>query len=248
MLDDILKMFVNKDNPDLTAYGREERPIKCHKFIIKARCPKLYSEIVTETNSKGVKREVISLTCFSHLAVKAFIKFLYCGRLKADLPEKVIEEIEEVGKIYGLVVIDNKNSSATEKESNQMKIRKDEPKSQSKPLGLNDSRIIFDEPPKKNDCIQNLSSRRQSVDMFGDDDDIHFLQISTDSKSNFCCLFIDKKQLLHFTYIVIYILFLQTLGLGMLQNLQKQIKQAILFNRMKIKIQLMQKFVVTTDQ
>ncbi|XP_035706252.1 uncharacterized protein LOC110846046 isoform X2 [Folsomia candida] len=99
---DLLQIFVNKEMTDLTVYGREEKPIKAHKLIIMARCRKLYSEIVQENTSNGkTVRDIISLTCFSHLAVKAFVKFLYCGKLK-PLEGQDFLDVLELGSRYGI--------------------------------------------------------------------------------------------------------------------------------------------------
>lgn len=112
LIKDLLKMFVSMEAADVTVYGREEKPIKCHKFILLARSRKLYSEIVQETNRKGITRNVIALTSFSHLAVKAFVKFLYCGKLK-ELKGQDLEDALELGSIYGLAISQQQSANVS---------------------------------------------------------------------------------------------------------------------------------------
>lgn len=105
---DLLSLFLEKIDADITVYGREEKPIRAHKLILKARCPRLLKDIVTEKSSKSKGKEVIPLTCFSHTSVKSLMSYIYCGRILppgfkiSDLRERDLEEIKELGKKYGL--------------------------------------------------------------------------------------------------------------------------------------------------
>ncbi|CAG7829331.1 unnamed protein product [Allacma fusca] len=53
---DLLALFLEKTDADVTVYGREEKPIRAHKLILKARCPKLLSDIVIDNNAKSERK------------------------------------------------------------------------------------------------------------------------------------------------------------------------------------------------
>lgn len=104
LVQDILGMLTCRKQWDMVLYGREEKPIKCHSFMLHARCPLILNHAVEEAVGSR-QRKVIPLTCYSHSAVKAFIYYVYTGVAKES--EDVLDEVKRLGDAFGLDITEN---------------------------------------------------------------------------------------------------------------------------------------------
>jgi hypothetical protein len=166
---DLLSVLVKKQDTDLTIYGRDEKPIKCHQLIVKARCPKLMKETVIETSSTGRKRPIIPLTCYSHLAVKSFVKFMYCGQLSSRLPPHDKQDVEEMSLKYGLELKPHVDEITIGSGSGQpQKIDTETQTEQEEKPQLHATMARSRDILLKSECDRSRSRARGSLDMFAE--------------------------------------------------------------------------------
>jgi hypothetical protein len=164
---DLLSALVKKQDTDLTIYGSDEKPIKCHQLIVKARCPRLMKETVIETSSTGRKRPIIPLTCYSHLAVKSFVKFMYCGQLSSRLPPHDKQDVEEMSLKYGLELkphIDEITIGSGQPQKIDTETQTEQEEKPQLHVTMARSRDIL----LKSECDRSRSRARGSLDMFAE--------------------------------------------------------------------------------
>lgn len=106
-------MLITGTGSDLVLYGREEKAIKCHQFMITARCPQMLREVIQEeigSRDRGrLKRQVVPLIDFSHQVVKSFVWYLYTGIVDNSGEQNIVSELKELGRMYGLDIRHNKS-------------------------------------------------------------------------------------------------------------------------------------------
>lgn len=101
VIQDLVELLMHKKECDMTLYGREEKPIKCHSFMLLARCPRLLSDVVEEEHRKGIRR-VITLTNYSHKTVKAFLWYVYTGEIDNTYDGDLLDELKDLTSTYGM--------------------------------------------------------------------------------------------------------------------------------------------------
>ncbi|CAL8126574.1 unnamed protein product [Orchesella dallaii] len=102
LIQDVARMLLNQMECDIIIYGREEKPIKCHRFMLSARCPNILNEVIVEESSLKATRCVIPLISYSHKAVQAFLWYIYTGLVESD--EELLIEFNLLASTYNVEI------------------------------------------------------------------------------------------------------------------------------------------------
>lgn len=92
-------MLTDQVETDAILTGKDKIEVKCHTFMLHARCPRILADAVYSIEDSFTVPKIMLNNC-SHATVEAFVKFIYTG----DIPEAetTLSEFNFLAKQYDI--------------------------------------------------------------------------------------------------------------------------------------------------
>ncbi len=97
-----MELLRSGEGSDVTAYSKDQKEVRFHSLVARARCPKLLDGAVVERDEDGEERTIVSLD-LSEAACHIFFGYLYAARLTREVLKKSdFEGLTTAADKYGL--------------------------------------------------------------------------------------------------------------------------------------------------
>ena len=97
-----LSLLKSGEKSDVVVFCKGEREIRCHSLVLLARCRAVLRDVIAANNAEGEDESMIAWNESRPEAVRAFLEYLYCGRVGAIASKPALEDLRALAKKYSV--------------------------------------------------------------------------------------------------------------------------------------------------